>query len=194
MKTLDELLDEGKTFKQINNYLKSNTYEAGWYEANGKFTNMKELEKCRCVQLNNEYIGGENLLTFGDNEKMEDIDRAGGGFVVPICDYIFDSVFKESNIEEIILPDGLKELGAGVFRGSNLGKIFIPKSLEDLGYASFSDTPRFIKIFYEGSEEDFWKLKQINESDIKVSNINFNCKLSDIEFKFIKQIEKNIER
>ena len=194
MKTLDELLDEGMTFKQINNYLKCNTYEAGWYETNGKFTNMKELEKRRCVELNNEYIGGENLLTFSDYEKMEDIDRAGGGFVVPTCSYIYDSVFEESNVEEIILPDGLKELGAGVFYGSNLEKIFIPKSLEDLGYASFSYTSRFIEIFYEGSEEDFWKLKQINESDIKVSNIKFNCELSNIEFKFIKQIEKNIER
>jgi len=193
MKTLDELLDEGKSFREINKIMQNN-YQAGWYDRNGNFINMNTLVELGCVSCQKEYINRKEVLTFSDGRQMNRIDYGGGGFVVPTCEYIFESVFKESKIEEIILPDGIKEIGADAFLDSDLCKIFIPKSIEDLGYNSFFSTPYNLKVFYEGSEEDFWKLKEITESKISEKNINFNSSLIDIKFNFIKKIEKNVER
>ena len=54
----------------------------------------------------------------------------------PVC--VVDwGVFRSKNIESVIIPVGMKEIGAGAFADNNLTKVTIPDSVIEIGVNAF---------------------------------------------------------
>ena len=189
MKTLDELLDEGRNFKEINNIMKYKPYKAGWHNARD-FINIETLLKLDYIRITK--ASGE--IFFSDGKLMHRMDYIGGGFVIPNCTWISNLTFSESDISEIILSEGIKIIGSAAFENSNLLKIFIPKTVERFGCDSFSGIPNIAKIYYEGNEKDFQNIKNITNSGVEIENVLYGCNVSQIEFEYIRHLEQEIEK
>lgn len=97
------------------------------------------------------------FLTFTDLTKIKIPNH-----VTIIGDYSFAF---NIGLKEVILPSNLKVLGVSCFLSSpKLEEITIPKSLEEIKSRAFESCPKLNKIYYEGTFEDFLKIK---------NNVNF---------------------
>jgi hypothetical protein len=78
-------------------------------------------------------------------------------------------------IDEIIIEEGISELGESVISFGNLNKITLPKSLKAIGRNNFTTEKTVADVFYNSSESDWQKVKIDSDNDglVKV-NIHFN--------------------
>ena len=84
---------------------------------------------------------------------------------------ISEYAFSNCDLEEIIIPEGVKVIGVGAFDGcEKLEKIILPKSLEEIRHFAFSDCPNLTSINYKGTQEQWEK---INKKFPIPTNINF---------------------
>ena len=66
---------------------------------------------------------------------------------------IADNAFKEKNIEKIILPDALKEIGSGAFDSCNaLKEVYLPSTLTSLGSSAFKNCTSLKNINMEAAK------------------------------------------
>ena len=60
--------------------------------------------------------------------------------------HIGESAFYSSNLQELVLHEGLETIGEGAFANTNLAAAEIPASVRSVGYGVFSATPRLTAI------------------------------------------------
>lgn len=78
-------------------------------------------------------------------------------------------------IDEIIIEEGITELGESVISYANLNKITLPKSLESIGKNNFTAEKTVADIFYNSSEND-WKKVKIDSDNDELVNANIHYK------------------
>lgn len=84
-------------------------------------------------------------------------------------------IYMYSYIDEIIIEEGITELGEGVISYGNLDKITLPKSLKAIGRNNFTAEKTVADIFYNSNESDWQKIKIDSENDeLKNANIHYN--------------------
>ena len=101
------------------------------------------------------------------------------------------------SIKDINL-DGVRVIQSYAFFGTNIEELILPKSLEEIDDDAF--TPKKLKLIkYEGTREDFYKIKGIEQIDKILKNnkhikLEFDCNknktINDLidEGKSIKEI------
>lgn len=82
-------------------------------------------------------------------------------------------IYMYSYIDEIIIEEGITELGEGVISYGNLDKITLPKSLKAIGRNNFTAEKTVTDIFYNSSESDWQKIKIASDND-KLANVNIH--------------------
>ena len=82
-------------------------------------------------------------------------------------------IYMYSYIDEIIIEEGITELGEGVISYGNLDKITLPKSLKAIGRNNFTAEKTVTDIFYNSSESDWQKIKIDSDND-KLANANIH--------------------
>ena len=83
----------------------------------------------------------------------------------------------------IDIEDGILRIGSYAFNGaSNLKTVFIPKTIEYIGHEAFEGCSSALEIRYQGSEED-WKKIRIAEDNPALASVKmkYNCKHTSIE-------------
>ena len=61
--------------------------------------------------------------------------------VLSITDIAYDTFFGCASLTSVVLPDGLKQIGASSFEGTGLESITIPDSVKQIGRRAFAKTP-----------------------------------------------------
>lgn len=109
--------------------------------------------------------------------------------ITTINDYSF--AFND-NLKEVILPSNLTILGVACFRECHeLEKITIPKALEKIKSMAFMKCTKLSKIYYEGTFEDFLKIKgnrNLADNDSKIYCTDATITFSHIENRWINFI------
>ena len=112
---------------------KSSTVEAVYIPAS--VTEIKEEAFYYCVNLKD--------VTFGLNSQLKSIG-------------IY--TFSNTNLTNIVLPEGLETIGDAAFYESNLKEVTIPTTVTSIGSGAFNDTD-LTKVIYNGTQEQW---EQIN--------------------------------
>lgn len=68
-------------------------------------------------------------------------------------------------VDEIVVEEGITELGAGIFSTTSAKAITLPKSLTAINEGAFSQISNKITIKYNGSKEDFDKINISSENN-----------------------------
>lgn len=144
------------------------------------------------AKLNNEIISNTipntnikctaNLLTGtltvegeGKIEQQDQLFYNLIGFLDVMYNDDQDLISMYSYIDEIIIEEGITELGEGVISYGNLNKITLPKSLKAIGRNNFTVEKTVADIYYNSSENDWQKIKIDSDNDeLKNSNIHYN--------------------
>lgn len=80
-----------------------------------------------------------------------------------------------SYIDEIIIEEGITELGESVISYGNLDKITLPKSLIAIGRNNFTTEKTVANVYYNSSESDWQKVKIDPDNDkLATANIYYN--------------------
>lgn len=144
------------------------------------------------TKLNNEIISNTipntnikctaNLLTGkltvegeGKIEQQDQLFYNLIGFLDVMYNDDQDLISMYSYIDEIIIEEGITELGEGVISYGNLDKITLPKSLKAIGRNNFTAEKTVADIFYNSNESDWQKIKIDSDNDeLANSNIHYN--------------------
>lgn len=117
------------------------------------------------TQIYNDSTKWDNGVLYIQNCLIETKDTIAGKYEVkPGTRVIADYAFAErTHIEEIVLPDGLTDIGENAFYGcSDLETITIPDSVKNIDASAFAKCKSLKNIYYGGSK---WGWKNINISD-----------------------------
>lgn len=117
---------------------KSSTVEAVYIPAS--VTEIKEEAFYYCVNLKD--------VTFGLNSQLKSIG-------------IY--TFSNTNLTNIVLPEGLETIGDAAFYESNLEEVTIPTTVTSIGAGAFNDTD-LTKVIYNGTQEQ-WEQINIDSSN-----------------------------
>lgn len=145
------------------------------------FMNCKSLTKA---------VISDNVETIPENcfkycENLTDL-KIGKNVKV-----IEDDAFGYTSLKQIILPEGLEEIGSAAFQNS-LGKgvlesIYIPKTVKTIGWGdifySHNDSSENLKNIYYGGTEAEWETLFSNTSGnfrINGATLHYNSKASDL--------------
>ena len=104
-----------------------------------------------------------------DNLKSVTIPNS----VTSISDYAFS---KCSSLVEITIPSSVTSIGGYAFyKCINLNSVTIPKNIKNIYSCAFKDCESLTDVYYEGSEED-WKKIKINphNKELRKANIHYN--------------------
>ena len=133
-------------------------------------TNLTELELPSTLKLIKNYAFYEctNLSTvyyhgtINDwmNVEIEDWTSSPMSYAKKI--YFLDENNEWYEIENIILEDGISEIGTAKFKNfSSLRNIEIPQSVTEIGYEAFSECFKLENVYYHGTVEDWMKIEFI---------------------------------
>lgn len=140
----------------------------------GIFFRCKNLKKILVDENNQFYSSSENNEILYNKEKSILISFPSVSGKIELengITIISEYAFSNSDLEEIIIPEGVKVIGVGAFDGcEKLEKIILPKSLEEIRHFAFSDCPNLTSINYKGTQEQWEK---INKKFPIPTNINF---------------------
>ncbi len=138
------------------------------------------------VQINNKYCDFAPYV-FKECISLTNVELNG-------LDTISTGMFCFCQSIKNINLDGVRVIQSYAFIGTNIEKLILPKSLEEIGDDVF--TPKKLKsIKYEGTREDFYKIKGIEQIDKILKNnkhikLEFGKTIDDMinEGKSIKEI------
>ena len=81
-----------------------------------------------------------------------------------------------ASLTNITIPKGLTYLHSACFSGCTaLTAIFLPSSLNNFSSNALNGASSLSDIYYEGSEEDWAKIKPANSSSYNNATVHFNC-------------------
>lgn len=106
-------------------------------------TEMPKLERFVVDENNPAYESIDGVLYGKIDHTLYSypFGRKGNTYeVIDGTEKISSSVFKESKLTEVKIPETLKELGPYAFLRSKIKKIILPDDLETIGYNAFNDT------------------------------------------------------
>ena len=142
---------------------------------------MKQLRRLlaltlvACMLLSN---GSMAALAETPTEEpaAELLEESAGVLVLPASlTEIEDEAFcGDTSLEEVVLPEGLRRIGARAFAGSSLSRINLPDSLEEIGEDAFGEPGRVLITADPGSYAYDWAVKYgyLGES-VAISPENF---------------------
>lgn len=136
-------------------------------------------------------------------------DGLGNWHRVSIIEFSGSVFFRDTDVEEIILPATISAIPQGAFAGcSSLRRITIPRRVTSILRATFDGCTSLTDVYYEGSEEEWAKVK-IFHKGYRVTNpkalgavlnveeyeipgnepvlqakVHFNCPLENAEIQF----------
>ena len=79
------------------------------------------------------------------------------------------------DLEEIEIPEGIKEIGKEAFYGcTNLKKVYLPSTLQVIEYAVFGGCGSLKDIYFNGTTEQ-WSRLLIDENNDNLYYANIHC-------------------
>lgn len=108
------------------------------------------------------------LMSIGDKDlsvvKVPESVKNKYGNIVPVVGISGSAFAGNKNVTDIILPSGIGSFPAGSFAGCrNLKNITIPKNIPIILEKTFEECVSLENVFYEGTIEEWKKLKIIHE-------------------------------
>ena len=77
-----------------------------------------------------------------------------------------DAFLRHCHLEELYLPEGMKEIGMQGFNNCpNLKVVHLPKSMKRIADSAFYRCPSLKTVYYNGSKEDKEKITIIEPND-----------------------------
>lgn len=81
-----------------------------------------------------------------------------------------------NNLEQVVIPDGVAQIGMGVFRDcANLKKITIPKTVIQFSSKCFADCPKLSLIEYEGTIKEWRDITKSPSYHDGCGTVLLNC-------------------
>lgn len=116
------------------------------------------------------YPGSAMLLTrFFTSHGIDPLE-----YVTTIHEEMYRGNFE---IEEVVVPDGIKIIGVNAFRESGLWKLHVPSSVKTIGLNAFLDCITLEDILYDGTVEQ-WNYINNNNTAYKymMNDVVVHCK------------------
>ena len=87
-----------------------------------------------------------------------------------------ETYYRCNNLEQVVIPDGVEQIGMGAFRGcANLKKITVPKTVTRFSGKCFADCPRLSLIEYEGTIEEWRDITKSPSYHDGCGTVLLNC-------------------
>lgn len=129
-----------------------------------KSTTVKEITDNATATL--DYYTG--VVTINGNGAIAMDQTTGFNFAKSVDDLFVDdweSVgLVPQYVDEIVVNEGITELGTGIFSNTSAKTVILPKSLKSIENGAFAEIGDTITIKYNGSKEDFEKIKIENDA------------------------------
>ena len=136
-------------------------------------------------------------------------DSQGNPYRTSVIAFSCSVFVRDTDVEEIILPGTISSIPQGAFAGcSSLKRITIPKRVTSILRATFEGCTSLTDVYYEGSEEEWAKVKifhkgyrvtnpkalgaVLNVEEYEITGnepilqakVHFNCTLENAEIRF----------
>lgn len=161
-----------------------------------KVTNIGYQVFYGCKRLTDIYVNEENEYyssiegVLFDKNCSELIQYPSGRYDETIYEVpegtvsIYPYAFYNAQIDTLVLPDTLREIGLGAFyRCKNLKTLTMPASVDKIGAGSFYSCDNLTGIQYGGTADQWQQVIKTTDTD----NINMNCTDSTIPAKEISK-------
>lgn len=110
-------------------------------------------------------------LTFIDRQAFELSGLRRLEIPAGVTDFRTHAASDCPNLEEVIFHNGLERLEDQVFlNDTKLKSVYLPQSLKEISWRAFNNTSSDLQITYEGSEENWNKMKELHK--IQPDNID----------------------
>lgn len=175
---LEELI-KTKTYREINAYANKSKIIPGLYSTDC-FDSIETLIDENRIEYTDDYFCDSN--NFGYLDVLWNC-----GFVIPKTKQVLNNTFERSGMQEVVFLS-VEDIGDECFLDSSINTIYLPRNVKSIGFNAFdgADTKN---IYYEGSEEEFYNIK-MDHSKINTKIVKFNTSILDVDFKYIKTIDK----
>lgn len=117
------------------------------------------------------------LMLMGDYFDLTILLNSVGINPLKYMSYVPEYYMEEfKDLEEIEIPEGIKEIGKEAFYGcTNLKKVYLPSTLQSIEALAFEDCKSLKDIYYNGTKMQFADII-IDVRNKSMFNANIHCK------------------
>lgn len=98
---------------------------------------------------------GKYAQSIGQANLLKEVTFASTYNGQPVTAIVFGLEYAESNVEKVIVPEGIETIGYGAFARINLQSISLPKSLKVIREDAFYSYESLTEVNYAGTVEEF---------------------------------------
>ena len=156
--TLPVVNEENYDIEVIDSESKICTLKNGEYTPEIYVSNYVFMEKTAHNELVGYYIGANKQIT---SEKLV-LPSSYNGY--PVIGILSESFMNQTAVKELVIPEGVEEIGESIFYGGYLTKVTLPSTVKELGNDTFWNGGgsafghKLTDVYYNGTVEDWCKI------------------------------------
>ena len=130
------------------------------------------------------YLDGENLYIKDYNGREKKV-RINSTYTIDGTERhvvaLTDGTFALGRVDSVIVPEGVKRVENNTFNSCGIKFLYLPSTLEDVPYGFWSYFHDMEKIYYGGTEEQFWSICEQDRGDIDVKEIVYGANPDELK-------------